>query len=472
MDATFDELYVLSDLHIGGLKPRHAADPDLRIFDQHELLRDTLKALAKRARPNRRVGVVLNGDVFDFLAQAGVQPKEAPRYFFPEEAAAWIDAVAADFPEVFEGLAAVVKAPHAALVIVVGNHDLELALPAVQARLRQVLGDSGGLRFYTDGAGFRATVGGASVLCTHGERSDSFNAVDHDLLRKVARAQRDGQAVAPWLPTPGHGMVIDVLNPVKVRYPFVDLFQPQDDRVILLYRWVDPELDSYRPAISGHARAASGRDLKLLSVAVTDGEAALPSAPAVEVLAAFDQGLADEVEPDGVDDLVELVDGDGLLSWRETMRKVAYLYTPSSWSNRLYEWLLEWATDQSAFSETSEDDCSKWARTAVGAGVTYVVCGHTHTRKHIRWPGGRAYFNSGTWIPLLKVTRQRLEDPEPLRALLRSRSRESLEQLIERVPTVVRFLADGTAELTTATRDAAGAVQLLPVVVNHAEVTP
>jgi UDP-2,3-diacylglucosamine pyrophosphatase LpxH len=468
MDATFDELYVLSDLHIGGLKPRHAADPDLRIFDQHELLRDTLQALAKRARPNRRVGVVLNGDVFDFLAQAGVQPAEAPRYFYPEEAAAWIDVVAADFAEVFEGLRAVATARGAALVIVVGNHDLELALPAVQARLRAVIGD--GLRFYTDGAGFRANVGAASVLCTHGERSDAFNAVDHDLLRKVARAQRDGQAVAPWLPTPGHGMVIDVLNPVKVRYPFVDLFQPQDDRVILLYRWVDPELDSYRPAIRGHAQAASGRDLKLLSADGGGDEAALPSAPAVEVLAAFDGTLDGADEPGGVDDLVDLVEGDGLLSWRETMRKVAYLYTPSAWSNRLYEWLLAWATDQLAFLEDTEDDCSKWARSTVGTGVTYVVCGHTHTRKHIRWPGGRAYFNSGTWIPLLKVTRQRLEDPEPLRALLRSRRREDLEALIERVPTVVRFLADGTAELTTATRDASGAVVLVSG--NHAGGTP
>ena len=56
----FDELYVISDLHIGG-------QPGFQIFDQGDLLSRFIDYVT--ARPGK-VGLVINGDSVDFLAEA------------------------------------------------------------------------------------------------------------------------------------------------------------------------------------------------------------------------------------------------------------------------------------------------------------------------------------------------------------------------------------------------------------------
>lgn len=61
MQLDFDEIFVISDLHLGGV-------PGHRIFaNQPELL---LLLDHVRQRPGKlRVGLVINGDLVDFLAE-------------------------------------------------------------------------------------------------------------------------------------------------------------------------------------------------------------------------------------------------------------------------------------------------------------------------------------------------------------------------------------------------------------------
>lgn len=55
------------------------------------------------------------------------------------------------------------------------------------------------------------------------------------------------------------------------------------------------------------------------------------------------------------------------------------------------------------FSRQHEDETYKRVVEHVG-GFDVVCTGHTHFEKSISIGGGRQYFNSGTWVPLIRLT--------------------------------------------------------------------
>src|SRR3954463_12657654 len=77
-----DQLHVVSDLHLGG-------EPGHQIFDRGALLAATIDHLRERPA-HLRVGLVLDGDIVDFLADP-----EA-RYLDPEGAVRKLEAIIAD----------------------------------------------------------------------------------------------------------------------------------------------------------------------------------------------------------------------------------------------------------------------------------------------------------------------------------------------------------------------------------------
>ena len=140
----------------------------------------------------------------------------------------------ASFAPVWDALASFVATPRRYLVFVVGNHDLEMALPVVEDSIRQRLagGNSDGLArilFSTHGAGYGCLVGSKRVFCSHGNELDSWNWVDYSALGQLANAINAGRRVdaQKWKPNAGTRLVIDVMNEVKRRLPFVDLLKPE-----------------------------------------------------------------------------------------------------------------------------------------------------------------------------------------------------------------------------------------------------
>ncbi len=69
---TLDQLHIVSDLHFGGI-------PGHQIFNQGRSLAAVIDHLRREAE-RARVGLVLNGDIVDFLAS------EDARYLDPEGA--------------------------------------------------------------------------------------------------------------------------------------------------------------------------------------------------------------------------------------------------------------------------------------------------------------------------------------------------------------------------------------------------
>lgn len=156
--CVFDELYVVSDIHMGGHKN---GEEDFQIFNQGCRLAAFIRHIATY-EPGKDLALVLNGDVIDSLAEDDV-----PAYVTLEAEIAnrmmahlYTDA---SFKPVWDALAEFVQASHRYLVIIAGNHDIELALPVVEDSIRRHLAaDSaeawGRIHFSTHGSGYTCRV--------------------------------------------------------------------------------------------------------------------------------------------------------------------------------------------------------------------------------------------------------------------------------------------------------------------------
>ena len=181
-----ESLHVVSDLHLGGRE-------GFQIFGSTAELAWLIDRVAAAPQPDRH-GLLINGDIIDFLAE------EPSVLFDPDGAVAKLDCVWQRFEPVFAALQRLLMTPHRLLIINLGNHDLELALPWVRAHLAQRLteGDEAAtarLLWVTDGTGVRCRVGKASVVCVHGNEVDSWNVTDYERLRRIGRDRQFGLPV-------------------------------------------------------------------------------------------------------------------------------------------------------------------------------------------------------------------------------------------------------------------------------------
>src|SRR5262245_37050106 len=107
----FDELFVVSDIHMGG-------DAGFQIFNRGKRLGAFIRHVAGE-RPEGDVALVLNGDVVDSLAEPSVDGYVA---LDGDTAVGMMARIVADpaFAPVWDALAGFVRTPRRHLVIVVG----------------------------------------------------------------------------------------------------------------------------------------------------------------------------------------------------------------------------------------------------------------------------------------------------------------------------------------------------------------
>src|SRR5262249_53909318 len=135
------------------------------------------------------------------------------------------------------------------LIITLGNHDLELALPWVREHFLNTLsaGDPAArsrIMLALDGTGFACQVGDESVLCVHGNEVDTCNRPAYSALRRLACDQIQRRPVSPWTPNAGSKLVIDVMNDIKHKHAFVDLLKPEKDAALKIVLALRPRLKS------------------------------------------------------------------------------------------------------------------------------------------------------------------------------------------------------------------------------------
>lgn len=415
---TFHELHVVSDLHLGG-------KPGFQIFRQGDTLANFIKKMS--AQPSdRKIGVVFNGDIVDFLAE------EPASYLDPKGAIAKLERIFYEDPAfsgVWSALQKFVAEPNRQLILILGNHDVELALPHVTEWILENLsqGDSaarGSVTTCFDGAGFPCMVGNKSVFCIHGNDVDIWNMVDHKQLLELSLAINTNALPPAWDPNAGTRMVIDVMNAIKRKYPIVDLLKPEVEAVVPILLTMDPgRLREISKILS--VAAFLTRDMLRHSLEGMPAEEEMVKGPEFEqkVMNDFLNKYFEYDETESMDAGEEELEGFGT-------------FIPAFFSNKdkkvekLRKALKKELESDQSFIITEKDKLFNKMNKEIGSKVNYLITGHSHKERAIpREASGCYYFNSGTWIRLIRLTEDVLGNDEEFARVYAAFESGSMEQL-------------------------------------------
>jgi UDP-2,3-diacylglucosamine pyrophosphatase LpxH len=436
--AEFDEVHVISDLHLGGR-------PGFQIFGSTAELAWLIGDL--RQRPAERIALVINGDFVDFLAQSPALP------FDPEGAADKLATIANEpaFAPVFDALRAFTATNNRQLIVNLGNHDLEFALPWVREALIGILSGGnyatrGRMTLALEGAGVLLRVGGARVLCVHGNEVDPWNVADYERIRRIARDFLQGRGVEPWVPNGGSRLVSEVMNPLKQDYPFIDLLKPEAPAVfptlIALRPSVITQLGKFGEAVARRSWDAVRMTTGFLEEAApqTGVAAAAPARAAaggagMRVLRREREEMArdllDRTETSWRDQVVplDLVSGDQRAEYLGMFGALKRLATGKDTTEALREALDGLDKDRS-FDPSAEDDTYRELDKLVGGDIDFLIAGHTHLERALkRRRGGGFYFNSGTWARLIQIPPELRQDPAAFTNLFQRLKAGTMEAL-------------------------------------------
>jgi UDP-2,3-diacylglucosamine pyrophosphatase LpxH len=331
-----DDRHVLvSDLHLGGGPEAAAAGPGFADpFDRDEAFTQFLAYLRRRdeRRPYR---LVLLGDTLDFLRVPVPGPRTGLYARDDAEAIGQLDRIHAAHPTVFGGLAGTL-ASGAGVDVVLGNHDVELARPAVRDRLRGLLSDDHGcpaealrlLRFHPWGYHVPRVL-----YAEHGNHYHDINTFDRPLhpFRRGGLPERPAAARLGGLRRLASGRA----TRLRIRDALADLLPRR--------RLDSAAASAYRSRLPAYAAELG------LAVQVV---ARLHELGGTSVLRILRRLLRARLA--------------GGPTFREQLPEVAAL--------------VHEALDSS------------------GQAVSFYVFGHTHAAQHVRLPGTDAYYlNTGTW---------------------------------------------------------------------------
>lgn len=241
--ATLQTL-VVSDLHLCEAEPLHVDRPLWKRFKRSDLFIDDcferwLQAMVKQL--DGPVELVLNGDIFDFdsvmtvPADLSASWLERRRGLWPEEEKSRfkLSVILGDHPTWVRALHEFVSAGHQ-LAFIIGNHDLELHWPSVQALLLDTLDLPPERR-----AAFRVCewflVSQGDTLITHGNQLDPY-CLCQNPIHPLIEGRRGPRVRLPFGNVAGRMM----LNGMGLFNPHVDdsFIKPLWGYLVFFYRYI------------------------------------------------------------------------------------------------------------------------------------------------------------------------------------------------------------------------------------------
>jgi len=418
------DIILISDLHLSGGYDRRTGTYNRNedFFYDAALGRFIDWLLARAVSEGRRWRLVLLGDFLDFLQVHAGDGHDAG-LTSSSTTLAKLEAIAAGHAEAFAALGRFVAAGHA-LDVVIGNHDIELLWPEVQARFRELVERNAG------GAPAIALTFHPWILylpgllyAEHGQQYDSLNSFA-TLMRPLLPS--DPQRIE--LPL-GSFFVLYLFNYIERIDPFADNVRPMT-RYLLWALRTHPVVTI--STLGYHVRFFL-RVLGKTSVLSVEQQKARREAywrelmgPAAEqiglpedVLTAIDKLAAIPALSNRRRELQELLlrplvpafpfVAGGVAIWQAAKRLPGELrmllaltagVSGLAWRERR---LLRPATEPGNFLLRAARSIDELLRKS-GRGVPVYVFGHTHTAE--RWPLGAdaeapAYLNAGTWTPVV-----------------------------------------------------------------------
>jgi UDP-2,3-diacylglucosamine pyrophosphatase LpxH len=405
-------------------------------------LKAFIDALVQSTSDAGCVELVLNGDTVDFLAETSTATGGwTPFTSDLDEAVEKFETIAKRDREIFEALRRYLDRG-GRLVVLLGNHDIELGLPPVRAALRRRLGVTAqhDFEFIYDGEAY--VVGDA--LIEHGNRYDVWNQVDMDALRRV-RSLASRRQIVPkrraFDPPPGSRLVCSVINPIKQDYSFIDLLKPETEIAVPIVLALEP---GYRWHIGRLARQAARKwrhGLKEADLPYRKGDIGSFQEPDTSEIGG-DMMAGIEPPPASADDeeerpLRELLHGvlgeQAAAFWDEVESSTESDSSPEDGTdiaamdhiNRLRGFsrlffsaksealekrlpallrVIRAIQTKQMFSQDHEalPEYLNAARTLAGHGFRYVIFGHTHLPKRVSLDKDRWYLNSGAWADVMR----------------------------------------------------------------------
>jgi UDP-2,3-diacylglucosamine pyrophosphatase LpxH len=414
MVCVLDKLYAISDLHMGGTA-------GTMMFRESDALAWLIGEVTKESSSN--VGLLINGDIFDFLAEDDAQE-------FRLDADAVIKQQSngeGELAPVFEALKKFVATENSRLILQLGNHDIELALPNVQDALVEVLGATSDkhkarIQFETSGKGWFGVVGGRLVQAIHGNVCDPWNVVDHDGLAKAAAAR--GSTMDPIVPpktNAGTMLVVHAINAIKKVFPFVDLLKPEAAPLMAV-------LDAVGAKTSRSAllQCFSRLELQRGTVGELLGTRANHSAATTGPLGEIDTFLASSVPPAPLESPLMTAERDlragesprGLAGgdrdrlrmgsdWARVKRheittRVTGMFRSEPDQNALRQALRSWLAVDKTFDPKSWSAIDKRIAAQAAPEVDVLIAGHTHSARE-QTLKRMIYLNTGSWMRVLKL---------------------------------------------------------------------
>jgi len=327
----------------------------------------------------------------------------------------------------------------------------------------------------------------------HGNEVDDWNLADYEAIRRIGRDLTQGVPVQPWVPNAGSRLVVEVMNDIKSRFPFVDLLKPEMDAVVptilalapdqrekvaairrtvgrLLVDWARRRVGLLgaedQEAAGGIVTAgAAGGDIRPLRRAGRESVMSLASTEyAVSLLDETEERLSRNTSP------LSLIQADTESDYLGARGALVKMFRRAGTSEVLREALERLGNDRSF--ELGIEDAQFTKLDAQVGDVDFLLAGHTHLERMIPRQRGRGtYFNTGTWVRLIRFDKTVLADANAFAqvvAAFKAGSMKALDDqpgLIERKPAVATvWMEQGKvcAELRRACVEASGPV-LTPV---------
>jgi predicted phosphodiesterase len=401
--------------------------------------------LLRFARPGDCV--IINGDSVDFLMNE--DPLELTEARALAQAAQCFSAPSTAI--VFSTLGQVLAAG-GEVVVRLGNHDIELALGAVQQRLREALGQPAAvaarLRFERGDQPAILTVGGVRVVVTHGEHCDPWNRVDY--------ANLPGPEI-PQLPQrkkfsygPGSRLAKTLMNPLKRAYGlrFADLMKPDFQGGVMTALAVNPR--AVKSIFQGSTLTLLWQLFRQLSGPSSFAAEEGPPEPELGLAAIVDRAELSLAERAALTDLLD-PDADSAVSFGEESDTGTDAVLDTARGKLGLAGLHLYARAQRTLTADSGSryfalppDAGEWTeaeRLAHKYNARAVIFGHTHAA---RWQASAelVFINTGTWIWLMKLPCADAPPEEWTRFLELARRNPRLDpKLGPSVPLFTRFTA-------------------------------
>lgn len=388
---------MISDIHVGSPE-----SPTLEDFDRDDDFERLLRQVIPARAMNRPATLVIAGDFIDFpqiLPELGRRSRWDRLGTTEEESLARINLAIQGHPKVFRALGEFVAGGNQVLLLP-GNHDVDLCFPRVFEALRTAVGNPKAPAFDFVQEGFLREQG---VYIEHGNQYSYDNWFEH-WPNPVLQAPDGGQRIErPW----GTLFMDLVYNDIEDAYPFVNKVYPHEAlaRIVLRLMRDDPKVSV--PALA-----------RVAAFFVTKGKRSL----AEHLMGRPNEAqAADQVSRDEV---VAFVDELGAAM--DTARREALIEetakltcaTPEAETGSEIEQVpgLMGRTDERGLDARAHDLLTSGA-------VSVVAFGHTHAPvdRTVQLPRrtGRV-FNTGGWIPQIAVTPRATPSLSELRAARRN----------------------------------------------------